>query len=389
MENTFTLKNTHKRLFIILVAIGLATLVAGIFIAKIESGRIWANILLNNILFVSIALFGTFFIVIHKLGDAAWHLSVQRIAEAMSTFIPVGGVLMLLILAGSHDLYHWTHTEHLDEILQGKTGYLNMPFFITRLVVYFTGWTVLARLIRKASVQLDIDADLNHLRKTQVYAGIFIVFFAITTSTAAWDWVMSIDTHWYSTLFGWYMFSSMFVSGVAVIILIALYLKKQGLMSFLNEEHMHDLGKYLFGFSIFWAYLWFSQFMLIWYSNIPEETVYYHERFSDHRTLFLINFGINFLFPFLALMTRGSKRIGTILGGTAVVCFIGHWLDFFIMIMPGVLHEKTTINWFEIGLTIGYIGIFLYVTFLALSKASLLPKNHPYLQETFDYDNIG
>ncbi len=389
MEKKFTLANSHKTLFIILIAIGSGALIAGIFVFKIEPSRIWANVLLNNILFLVISLFGTFFVVIHKLADSAWHLSVQRVAEAMSAYIPVAGVLMLLVLAGRHDLYHWTHTEHLDEIIQGKTPYLNMPFFIIRLVFYFLGWTILSMLIRRSSLQLDADADLKHLKKMQLLSAIFIVFFAITTSTAAWDWVMSIDTHWFSTLFGWYMFASLFVSGISMVILITLYLKRKGYMDHVNAEHLHDLGKYLFAFSIFWAYLWFSQFMLIWYSNIPEETVYFHQRLGDFKVLFFVNLGINLLFPFLALMTRGAKRVGLTLGITALVCLIGHWIDFYLMIMPGTTGKAASISWFEICLTIGYTGLFLFFTFRAISKASLLPQNHPYLQETFDYDNIG
>ena len=390
MERKFLFKNSYKIVFTFLMILGLASLIGAGMVFKIDSSRIWANLLLNNVLFLAVALFGTFFIVIHTLGDAAWHLSIQRVPEAMSTFIPVSSLIMLIIIiGGSHDIYHWTHTEHLDEILMGKKSFLNMPFFIIRLVVYFAGWSVLSFLIRKYSLRLDLNADLKNLKNMRILSGIFIVFFAITSSTASWDWLMSIDAHWYSTLFGWYVFASLFVSGISILILIVLFLKKKGYMDFVNEEHLHDLGKYLFAFSVFWAYLWFSQFMLIWYGNIPEETTYFVQRTQDFKLLFWLNIGVNFIFPFLVLMTRGSKRIYFTMIIAAVVCFAGHWLDFYIMIMPGVLGTEATINWFEIGITLGFLGIFLLITFWALSKASLLPKNHPYLQETFDYENIG
>jgi hypothetical protein len=389
MERKFAFGNSYKIFFIALMAIGLAALTGAIYIAGIDSHRVWANVLLNNILFLSIALFGVFFIVIHTLADASWHLSVSRVSEAMSTYIPIAFLLMLVLLAGTNDLYHWTHTGHLDEIVQAKTPYLNMPFFIIRMVFYFAGWGILSYLIRKYSLKLDEDANLDYLKKIRLLSAIFIVFFAITSSTAAWDWIMSIDTHWYSTLFGWYVFSSLFVSGIAATILIVLFLRKKGYMDHINHEHLHDLGKYLFAFSIFWAYLWFSQFLLIWYSNIPEETVYFVQRVEEHRTLFFVNLGLNFFLPLLVLMTRGSKRIGFTLALTSIICIIGHWLDFYLMVMPGVVGEDAVINWFEIGLALGYAGLFLFVTFWSLSKASLLPKNHPYLQETFDYDNIG
>lgn len=355
---------------------------------NIPGSRLWANILLNNFLFLAVALFGILFVVLHLLGDSAWQISIQRIPEAMSTFIPVAAILMFLILLGMHDLYHWTHTEHLDDTLQQKTAYLNIPFFIIRMLFYFTGWIILTYVIRKLSLKQDADPDLKYFKKSRIYAGIFIVFFAITSSTSAWDWLMSIDAHWFSTLYGWYIFSGLFVSGISMMILIVLYLRKKGYMDHVNEEHLHDMGKYLFAFSIFWMYLWFSQYLLIWYGNIPEETVYFVERIEDFKLLFFLNIGVNFLVPLLVLMTRKSKRIYFTMACAAIICFIGHWIDFYMAIMPGAVGKNAGIGILEIGLTIGYLGLFLMIVFRSLSKAPLLPQNHPYFKESFEYENI-
>jgi hypothetical protein len=196
---------------------------------------------------------------------------------------------------------------------------------------------------------------------------------------------MSLEPHWFSTLFGWYVFSGLLVSGTAIIILIVLLVKQTGNMKEVNNEHLHDLGKYLFGFSVFWAYLWFSQYMLIWYGNIPEETTYFITRLEHFNTLFFINLIVNFAMPFLALMTRNSKRSPQILTVVALAVFIGHWIDFYIMVMPGTMGEKASIGLVEIGMTLGFVGLFFLVVLRALAKAGLLPVNHPYLKESFDY----
>jgi hypothetical protein len=389
MDNTFVFKKSLKITFIALIVLGLISLGYGILSQDVDSHRLWSNILLNNFYFLAIALGALVFVVVHILSDSGWHVSIVRIPEAMGQYIPVASVLMILILIGAHEIYHWTHTEHLDEILLHKKPYLNMPFFSIRMVVYLAGWIFFAWKIRQLSLKQDAEGDLKYFKVSKTYAALFIAFFAITSSTSAWDWLMSIDAHWFSTLYGWYIFSSIFVSAIAVIILIVVALRTTGYLPHLNEEHLHDLGKYLFGFSIFWAYLWFSQFMLIWYSNIPEETIYYVQRLEHFSTLFYLNLILNFIVPFLVLMTRGSKRKLTILTVSAIVVFIGHWVDLYLAIMPGAVgHEKAGIGILEIGLTMGYIGLFLFIVLRALTKASLVPEKHPFYKESLEYDNI-
>lgn len=385
MNNKFLFTYKFKIPLLVLMGVGIAALIIK-FIDTGTDNRFWANILLNNYYFMALSLGAVFFVAVHIISESGWHTSVQRIPEAMGSFLFIAGILFLLLFVfGSHSLYHWTHKEELDAVLQGKTAYLNLPFFMIRFLVYFAGWIVLSYYMRRFSVGLDHQNDLKYFRKNQVVSALFVVFFAITISTSSWDWLMSIDAHWFSTIYGWYIFSGLLVSSVAVIILFVLLLKAAGYMTHVNREHMHDLGKYLFAFSILWMYLWFSQYLLIWYGNLPEETPYFIQRLEEYKVLFFVNLIINFGFPFLLLMTRNSKRIPWILGITAFIVFIGHWIDFYLVIMPGTIGGMIEIGFFEVGLTLGYMGLFAYFVFYSLSKASLVPVNHPFFKESLEY----
>ncbi len=385
MKEKFLFTSKFKIPLIILMGIGLITLLAGIFNYGFNT-RFWANILLNNYYFMAIALAAVFFIAVHTIGESGWQTSIQRIPEAMGTFLSFSVVLFLIMFVfGSNELYHWTHKAELDSVLKGKTAYLNLPFFYIRYLVYFTGWILLSTLIRKYSVRLDMKNDLMYFKKVRTFSAIFVVFYALTVSTSSWDWLMSIDAHWFSTMFGWYIFSGMLVSSVAMIIIILLILKIAGYMNHVNKEHLHDLGKYLFAFSILWTYLWFSQYLLIWYGNLPEETTYFVQRLQEYKVLFFVNLIVNFGLPFLVLMTRNSKRIPWILGLAAIIVLIGHWIDYFLVIMPGTTGGIIEIGFFEVGLTLGYLGFFLYVVFYSLTKANLIPVNHPFFKESLEY----
>jgi len=388
MYKSFDFTQKIKSRIIILMVIGAILAAVGIVLNLDHTQRIWANVLLNGFFFTAIALGAVFFVVVHVLGESGWHTAIQRIPEAMGQFIPVGGIILLIVaLLGMHDIYHWSHTEHLDKILEGKKGYLNPIFFIVRTVGYLVVWTLLMWKLRQLSLASDHSDDLKLFSRSRIWAGIFIVIFAVTSSTSAWDWIMSIDSHWFSTLFGWYIFSGFFVSSVAIIIVLLFVLRRMGYMEHVNDEHFHDLGKYLFGFSIFWAYLWVSQYLLIWYSNIPEETVYFVKRQEDFSVIFFMNVIINFGGPLLMLMSRGSKRRLTWLMVTSIVVFIGHWIDLYVAIMPGVIGEPH-FGILEIGMTLLCLGSFLFVFFRSFAKAPVVPENHPYFKESFEYDNI-
>lgn len=388
MESKFKFTLKFKIPVFILIAIGLVAVISALFFQHDHGSRFWSNFHLNTVYAIMISLCGMVFLAIHSLGTSGWQTGIQRIPEAMSSFLPVGAIFMLIVILGMifdwNHLFHWVHPEG-DKVLEAKKAYLNIPFFTIRSIIYFGGWIALSRWWRKASLQQDMDESLKHFRKTNIIAGIFIVFFAVTSSMSAWDWLMSLDPHWFSTLFGWYVFSGLLVSGMAVIILLVILLKKTGYMPHVNKEHLHDLGKYLFAFSVLWMYLWFSQYMLIWYGNIPEETVYFIQRLEGFNTLFYINLIINFAFPFLVLMTRNSKRIPLVLVFTSIVLLAGHWIDFYLLVMPGTMGAEAQIGFVEIGMTLGFMGLFLLVVLTALTKANLIPLNHPYLKESYKY----
>ncbi len=358
--------------------------------------RLIKNIWHNNVFFTGISIIGVFFVAFNYVAWAGWGVLIRRIPLAMGSFIPVVGVLLIIsFFLFSHDLFHWTH-EYLydksspayDPIIAGKEGYLNYPFFIIRTILYFVSWYLCWFFLRKYARQEDITGDIKWYDRSVVLSGGFLVIFGITSSTAAWDWVMSIDTHFFSTMFGWYVFASWFITGLAVLTLIVLYLKEAGLLVGVNDNHIHDLGKYLFAFSIFWTYIWFSQFLLIYYANIPEEAVYFVERLDNdaYSPIFFFNLVINFLIPFLILMTRDAKRQVMIIKVIAFCIIIGHWSDFYLMITPALLGNDGGFDfWFffvELGMLLIYAGLFLFFTLASLSKLGLISKNDPMLEES-------
>lgn len=391
---------------VVLLVIGVLMLVFGGHHAESEtaeaahqsfhwSKRVWVNLWINNMYFVGIAIIGVFFVALQYVAQAGWSAAFQRVPEAFGSWLPLSGVLILgIFLIANHDLFHWTHKYLYDEndtrydaIIAGKEGYLNYWFYLGRMIAYFVLWYWFYRIIRKQSLLEDIHGGTHYYHKMVKFSAIFIVIFAITSSTAAWDWIMSIDTHWFSTMFGWYIFSSWFVTGLAAITLAVVLLKEQGYLPMVNANHLHDLGKFIFAFSIFWTYIWFSQFLLIYYANIPEEAVYFLERMASdyYGPIFYINLLLNFAFPFLLLMTRDAKRHVIFLKIVCAVVLIGHWFDFYLMITPGTLAKNGGFGFLEIGITLVYSAAFIFVVLLNLSKASLVPKNHPMLQESIHH----
>lgn len=362
------------------------------------SKRLLANLWLNNVWFTGIALIGVFFVAFNYVSYAGWSAAIQRVPMAFGNFLPFAGVMAILIfIFGHHDLFHWTHHElvdpkskEYDSIIAGKSGYLNVPFFVTRMVIYYVLWYLMYALIKKQSLEEDLHGGDRYWHKNTVYAAIFLVIFGVTSSTGAWDWVMSVDPHWFSTLFGWYMFASWFVSGLATITLVVLLLKDAGYLKIVNHNHLHDLGKFIFAFSIFWSYLWIAQFLLIWYANLGEETIYFLERLEGHggifRPLFFVNIGLNFFFPFLVLMTREAKRQSIFLKIVCVGVLSGHFIDFYLMIMPATLGRHAGFGLMEVGTFLFYAGLFGLVVGTFLSKALLIPKNHPMLEESIHHN---
>ncbi len=390
MDQKFELNQNNKVLPLVMIAVGVAAVAIG-FMS--DPTRTWASLLINNFYFNAIALAGTFFVAVQLIAQSGWSVAVIRVPEAMGAFMKYGMLGMILIFVfGHHDLYHWTHPElydkaspEYDAILAGKSGFLNIPFFMVRIIAYALIWVGFTFMIRKRSLEEDQLGGVDSYRRKVTLGAVFIVLFAVTSSTSAWDFLMSIDAHWFSTLFGWYTFAGLFVSGMAMMALLVLYLKSRGYMDHVNESHLHDVGKFMFAFSIFWTYLWFSQFMLIWYANLPEEVVYYQIRWIYFKKLWVANLLINFIAPFLVLMTRDAKRKTQVLWVAGFIIIGGHWLDVYLMVTPGTVGAHWHIGFVEIGTFIGYLGLFLFSTFRELSKAAIVPKNHPMLPESLEH----
>lgn len=364
--------------------------------------KVYANLWINNMFFMGLGIIGLFFFAIQYVARAGWSTMFIRIMLSFGHWIPIGGALILVVfLVAKHDLFHWTHdylynltlsdgspNPQYDSILAGKRSFLNEPFYLIRMVVAVAIWTLCFYLLKRNTLKEDVEGGTGFYHKSVTTSTLFIIFFAVSSSIMAWDWIMSIDPHWFSTMFGWYVFASWFVSGLAAITLLAVILKENGYLQGVNENHFHDIGKFIFGFSVFWTYIWFSQFLLIYYANIPEETVYFWERLnSDHYAkFFYVNLFLNFFFPFLLFMTRESKRKFVMLKLVSVIVLIGHWSDFYLMITPGTLKEHGSLGFLEIGTAMIYLALFLFVVLNGLSKMPLIAKNHPMLEESLHHD---
>jgi hypothetical protein len=353
--------------------------------------RLIKNLWQNCIFFTGISLIAVFFIAFNYVAWAGWGVTIKRIPEAIGSFLPYIAVITLVIFFVFYkDIFHWSVATG-DPIIQGKSGYLNMAFFSFRSIADFVLWILFWWFLRRYSLQEEITGDIKWYDKSVVLSGGFLVVFGITSSTSAWDWVMSIDAHFYSTMFGWYVFASWFITGLAVITLLVVYLKEAGYLKVVNENHIHDLGTYMFAFSIFWTYIWFAQFLIIYYANIPDEAVYFVERLKNdvYSPFFFFNFIVNFCFPFLILMSRDAKRHMIIIKIVGFAILIGHWVDFYLMITPSFLAHNGGFDFqfffVELGVTLVFTGLFLYVVLNSLTKAALVPKHHPMLEESIHH----
>lgn len=423
-EEKFIFSDKAKRLAFMLMGAGLVLALIGFFTYHphvegftdeqnhhLPIKRLLASMLFNGYFFFIIATCAAVFLAISQVANAGWYVAVRRIPEAMSTFMPYGAIavfavvfLSLVVFHGG--IYHWGHdgVMEADPLLAKKTWYLNKPFFLIRLAVFTAFWTWCATMIRKYSQNEDQIGGLTNFDKTFKLSAAFLVVFGFTFSMFAWDITMSVDAHWYSTIFTIYNFATGWVSALTVIYLTTWYLRSNGYLDGIaSDEHMHDLGKFMFAFSVFWTYMWTAQFLLIWYANIPEEVAYYQPRmFGSYKFFFYINIVLNFVVPFFIFMRKSAKRsrqVGVFVG-TCIL--IGHWNDVFLMVMPGAMNLATAvtgdnptgiietpsqgIGLMEIGFLGVFAGLFLYITLNALSKANLYPTKHPFLKESILHD---
>lgn len=353
----------------------------------------WAALYVACLFFMLVAMGALAFYAIQQVAQAGWSPVLFRVMQGITAYVLPGSIIffLLLLASGMHmnHLFVWMKEgvtevghENYDEMIAGKSSYLNFPFWIIRAAIFIAGWNLYRHYSRKNCLAQDEASDNTFYKKNFKMSAAFLVFFIVSESIMSWDWIMSVDPHWFSTLFGWYVFASFFVSGITTISLVTLYLKSKGYLENVNSSHIHDLSKFMFGISVFWTYLWFSQFMLIWYSNIPEEVTYFKTRIEHFNLPFFGAVVMNFVFPILMLINTDFKRVSWIIVMAGVVILFGHYIDFFNMIMPATVGDQWFIGVPEIASVLFFLGLFIFVVFTALTKVPLMPKRNPYIEES-------
>lgn len=351
--------------------------------------RIWGNLLLTALWLLGVGLGGIAFVALQYVSGAGWSVAFRRVPEAMSATLKAGALLLALVLLGHPKLYPWVGKvwEDPEGTLWFKRAWLSQPFFLARSAVYLLTWLAFASAIIRTSRRQDENGEIELTRKNARLSAAFLVAFGLTFCLASFDWVMSLEPMWFSTIFGVYNFAGVLNSGLAVLIILAVWLKGLGpLNRTLTEQHLLDLGRLLFAFCTFWMYIWFSQYMLIWYANIPEETAYFVRRVGGPwGVLFLLNMLVNWAVPFLALLPRASKQNPRILVTVAWVVVAGRFLDLYLMIVPPLLGSQPALGVWEAGIWLGALGLTALIVFRALGRASLVPLGDPYLAESLRY----
>ena len=482
----FTFEQKQKNVLLGFIALGFISLIASYFIdptlqySPTTHTRFWTNLLQNSAFFTLISFTAIFATAATITMYAGWHIAFKRIWEAIGMFLPIGLAGIAIVGVASmmhlHHIYHWADAVEVakDKILTGKKGFLNFGFYFASVFLFGGTWYFFMRKFRELSLAQDNDndqTDYPFYQNVKVWAAIFLPIAGFTSAAAIWLWLMSIDAHWYSTMYAWYTTASAWVSCLAITILFLIYFKTKGYFEWVTENHLHDLGKLAFAFSVFWTYLWFSQYMLIWYANIGEETIYFHQRMGEFPVLFYGNLLLNFVLPFLILIRNDTKRKFGSMAFACILILVGHWWDFFQMVKIGpyksildhhaheaehgatgaahgadeaghvaqaahgaaehganvvghaveavgqgtehiakavietpaldALAKSNAENYFhynqdltagfglpgflEIFTFLGFGALFVYFVFNQLSKASLIPKNDPYLEETLNH----
>jgi len=376
--------NITKTLFGVGI-VGLLATGVGYFL---EHDQFFFSYLVSFTFFSSIALASLFFVMLQHLTRSEWSAVLRRIPEAISSNIWIWGLFIIPVLLGMHSLYHWTHADAVasDPVLQGKVPYLNTPFFIVRQFIYFGLWSFLGYQMYNKSVEMDNTGDWGLQTLLRRTSGPGLFFFAITLAFASFDWLMALDPHWYSTIFGVYYFAMSFQGLFAVLILIIMYLWKQGLLtSTIQQGHIYDLGVQMFGFTVFYGYIAFSQFLLIYYANIPEETVWYLERLSggyEYLAYFYL-FG-RFVIPFVLLLSKEAKSNYKLVTSISILILVSHLVELYWIVMPVLNHHGFHLNWMTITSFIGLGGIFLGLFFYRFKQNKMVPVNDPKLADSLN-----
>jgi len=359
--------------------------------------RPWTAFFIAAFFFLMIAVLVLVFYAIQWAAQAGWSIVLFRVMEGITAYILPGSILLFLFLLASgfhmNHMYAWMAegtfdptSENYDAIIDGKSWWLNTPSWLIRSFVYLFVYNIFRWILRKNSIALDNSGDIKIYKKNFNLSIIFIVLFAILELFMSFDWLMSLDPHWYSQLYSFYVFASMMVSGVTVIALVTIYLRTKGVLPFVTDSHIHDLGVYMFGFSIFWAYFWFDQFMLQWYANIPEDAAYFFPRLiGSYQIPFIGMLILNFVFPIFILMDKDFKKIPWFVVFTGIVILFGHYIDIFQLISPATVGNDWSIGAPELGSIAFFLGLFIFIIFSSISKVPLHAKGNPFMKESEIY----
>lgn len=382
-RKSFEMPLTLKRNLTLVAAAGLVISAAGVFIAPETA---WPNILLASYYLLSLGVAGAVFMALLYVSNAAWGTALRRVPEAMTGVLPFASIAMLIVMFGIDVLYAWSDDTLVasDHFLHAKTGWLNTPFFVLRTVLYLGIWLMFATILVRLSQKQDSTGQLHLTERNKKISAGFLVVFAVTFTLASMDWIMSLEPKWYSTIFGIYNFSGLLLNGLAAITIVVILMRRRGVLNHaVHPSHLHDLGKLIFAFSTFWMYIWFSQYILIWYANIPEEVVYYLHRERGSWLIFTgLNVVFNWVIPFVVLLTQAAKRNEGLLFKVCVIIMIGHWIDLFWMILPPFHETGPELSiWVIAPMAAAMAGFFL-LTYRAFARVPAVPVNDPYLAES-------
>lgn len=406
MNNQYVTPGGYKKWATGFMIVGLLTLIGGVIFLNpmagsdgenLNSTRFWAVLLQNSLFWLLLVNTSTFFIVITTLAMGGWQVAFRRVSDAISSLVPIIGLLTLIIilsivLGHRTDIYPWLNKQMVahDDKLKGKSAFLSPSVYSIASIVCIALWSFVGKKLRDLSLEsdkmgtMDYETGKTWLKKNLFWSSCFIVLFGLTVgSVMPWLWLMSIDAHWFSTMYSWYTFASSFVSGISLLTIFVIYFKNRGQLEFVTQEHLQDLGKFMFAFSIFWTYLWFDQFMLIWYGNLPEETIYFKMRMQGpYEGLFYLNLVLNFVCPILIFMKKATKRNYTIVTFMCILIIFGHWVDFYQMVMPGTVRMHPHLSWYEFGIPLGFVGIIMWGVARFASTVPMTPLNNPFLKES-------
>ena len=357
--------------------------------------RIWVSILTNGIFFFFISLAMLFFVALQYAAEVAWSVVFKRVYEAIMSVLPwMAGVIVLVLVAGQfghmHHIYHWMSYNsdltiadvEFDKLLDHKSLFFEWYFFWPVLLFFLGAFVFFVNYYRKKSLEEDQEGGTRIHFKNFAKSALFLVIFGYGSSIIAWQIIMSVDAHWFSTLFGWYVFAGMWLVGMIYATLLIIHLKGQGLLTIAKKGHLHDMGKWMFALSFLWTYLFFSQFMLIWYADIPEEITYFKVRIDDYPWVMWGMFFLNFAVPMVALMDSDAKKSKAALVVVGCIAFIFHWIDVFMMISPGAMKSEAHLGLVELGSFLLFLGVFTFMVLKSLASRPLVVKNHPYLEES-------